>query len=127
SKWSKVKKSFLRNWQLYVFMLPAVTYFVIFHYVPMYGVQIAFKNFFAPDGIWGSPWVGFDHFERFFQSYYFWRLLKNTLILSAYQLLLFPLPIILALSLHEVRNGLFKKTAQTLAYAPRSISIVDRK
>ncbi|WP_152657900.1 sugar ABC transporter permease [Oceanobacillus sp. CFH 90083] len=124
SKFYQVKKNFARNWQIYVFLLPAITYFILLHYIPMYGVQIAFKNFFANLGIWGSPWVGFDHFERFFNSYYFWRLLKNTLILSAYQLILFPLPIILALSLHEVRNRVFKRWAQTLTYAPHFISVV---
>lgn len=82
------------------------------------------QEFFANLGIWGSPWIGFDRFERFFNSYYFWRLLKNTLVLSAYQLILFPLPIILALSLHEVRNRMFKKWAQTLTYAPHFISVV---
>lgn len=120
----KRRKRFFKNWPLYVFMLPAVLYFIIFHYVPMYGVQIAFKDFNAVDGIWGSPWVGFAHFERFFSSYYFTRLIKNTLILSLYQLILFPLPIILALSLNEVRNGAFKKWSQTLTYAPHFISVV---
>lgn len=118
------KKNFFLNWQLYVFLLPALTYFLILHYIPMYGVQIAFKNFIANQGILGSPWVGFDHFERFFDSYYFWRLLKNTLIINLYQLALFPLPIILALMLNEVRNGLFKKWSQTLTYAPHFISVV---
>ncbi|GAQ16938.1 sugar ABC transporter permease [Oceanobacillus picturae] len=118
------KKNFFLNWQLYVFLLPALTYFLILHYVPMYGVQIAFKNFIANQGILGSPWVGFDHFERFFDSYYFWRLLKNTLIINLYQLALFPLPIIFALMLNEVRNGLFKKWSQTLTYAPHFISVV---
>lgn len=97
AKIDKFKKSFIRNWELYVFLIPAITYFTVFHYVPMYGVQIAFKDFFATEGILGSPWIGFDHFNRFFNSYFFWRLLKNTIILNAYQLLLFPLPIILAL------------------------------
>lgn len=120
----RMKKTFLKNWPLYVFLIPAFLYFTIFHYVPMYGVQIAFKNFYASDGIWGSPWVGFDHFERFFNSYYFWRLIKNTLILSLYQLVLFPLPIILALSLNELKNGAFKKWSQTLTYAPHFISVV---
>lgn len=124
SKFEGVKRNFLRNWQLYVFMLPAITYFIVLHYVPMYGVQIAFKDFFANQGIWGSPWIGFNHFERFFNSFYFWRLLKNTIILSGYQLLLFPLPIILALSLNEVKNGAFKKWTQTLTYAPHFISVV---
>jgi putative aldouronate transport system permease protein len=124
SKFTKFKKSFLMNWQLYLFMVPAVLYFLIIHYVPMYGVQIAFKNFIANQGILGSPWVGLDHFERFFKSYYFWRLLKNTLLINLYQLLLFPLPIIFALMLNEVRNGLFKKWSQTLTYAPHFISVV---
>lgn len=112
------------NWRLYVLIAPAIIYFIIFHYVPMYGVQIAFKDFYASEGIWGSPWVKFEHFERFFNSYYFWRLLRNTLILSLYQLLLFPLPIILALSIHELKNGAFKKWTQTLTYAPHFISVV---
>ncbi|WP_026906929.1 ABC transporter permease [Paucisalibacillus globulus] len=122
--WSDLKKNIRRNWQIYIFLIPALLYFTIFHYIPMYGVQIAFKNFIATDGIWGSPLIGFDHFTRFFDSYYFWRLLKNTLILSGYSLLLFPLPIILALSLHEVKNKYFKKWAQTLTYAPHFISVV---
>ena len=120
----EIRKSFLRNWQLYLFLLPALTYFLIFHYIPMYGVQIAFKDYFANLGILGSPWVWFEHFERFFDSYYFWRLLKNTIILNAYNLLLFPLPIIFALSLNELRNGPFKKWTQTLTYAPHFISVV---
>lgn len=118
------KKNFLKSWQLYVFLLPALTYFLIFHYIPMYGVQIAFKDFYATEGILGSPWTGFDHFTRFFDSYYFWRLLKNTLIINLYQLLLFPLPIIFALMLNELRNGPFKKWSQTLTYAPHFISVV---
>ena len=120
----KIKRNFLKSWQLYVFLIPALSYFLIFHYVPMYGVQIAFKDFFANKGIWGSPWIGFDHFTRFFDSYYFWRLLGNTLTLSLYQLLLFPLPIILALALNELKNGAFKKWSQTLTYAPHFISVV---
>lgn len=124
SHFHRVKKSLLMNWQLYIFLIPALAYFTIFHYVPMYGVQIAFKDFFATEGIMGSPWVGFEHFDRFFSSYYFWRLLKNTLLINLYQLILFPLPIIFALSLNELRNGLFKKISQTLTYAPHFISVV---
>ncbi|GIP38426.1 sugar ABC transporter permease [Paenibacillus sp. J31TS4] len=124
SRLNKLGKRFVKNWQLYMFLLPALTYFIIFHYIPMYGVQIAFKDFFATKGIWGSPWVGFEHFTRFFKSYYFWRLLKNTLIINVYQLLLFPLPILLALSINEVKNGAFKKWSQTLTYAPHFISTV---
>lgn len=117
-------QSLRRNWQIYVFLLPMVTYFVIFHYIPMYGVTIGFKDYYASRGILGSPWVGFEHFERFFNSYYFWRLLKNTFILNIYQLVLFPLPVVFALSLHELRYGMFKKWSQTLTYAPHFISVV---
>src|SRR5690625_277461 len=116
-----IRKSFSRNWQLYIFLLPALVFFFIFHYIPMYGVQIAFKDYYANLGIHGSPWVKFEHFERFFNSYYFWRLLKNTIILNAYGLLLFPLPIIFALALNELKNGPFKKWTQTLTYAPHFI------
>lgn len=119
SVWRRLRNS----WQLYALLAPALTYFLVFHYEPMYGAQIAFKRFFANKGIVGSEWVGFDHFTRFFNSYYFWRLLKNTLLLNAYQLILFPLPIILALSLNELR-GRFKRWAQTITYAPHFISTV---
>lgn len=117
-------QSMKRNWQIYVFLLPMILYFIIFHYVPMYGVQIAFKEYYASRGIWDSPFVGFEHFERFFNSYYFGRLLKNTIILNAYQMILFPLPILFALSLNELRHGKFKRWSQTLTYAPHFISVV---
>ncbi|MFC4404114.1 ABC transporter permease [Gracilibacillus xinjiangensis] len=124
SKLHKQIRRFKNSWQLYIFLLPALTFFIIFHYLPMYGVQIAFKDFYATEGIWGSPWIGFDHFTRFFNSYYFWRLLKNTLLLNLYQLALFPLPIILALAVNELRNGTLKKWVQTITYAPHFISVV---
>lgn len=115
----------LGNWELYLFMLPAVLYFLVFHYAPMYGIQIAFKNFIPSRGITGSEWVGFDHFERFFNSYYFWDLIWNTFSISFYELAIgFPLPIILALAFNEIRNGKFKKTVQTVTYAPHFISVV---
>src|SRR5699024_2546268 len=98
-----VKKNLRRHWPLYLFLLPAIVYFIIFKYVPMYGVQIAFKDFFANLGITGSPWVGLKHFERFFNSYYFERLLTNTIALSVYALSLFPLPIIFALMINELK------------------------
>lgn len=124
-KKSKSRRKILRNWQLYIFVLPALAYFIIFHYIPMYGVQIAFKNFSPGLGIWGSEWVGFDHFKRFFNSYYFWDLIKNTLGISLYELLVgFPLPIILALALNEIKDGLYKRTVQTVTYAPHFISVV---
>jgi putative aldouronate transport system permease protein len=112
------------NWQLYVLLSPALIYFLIFKYYPMYGVQIAFKDFRAVDGILGSKWVGFKHFVNFFDSYYFWTLIKNTLGINLYALALFPISIIVALSLNELRDGRFKKIAQTITYAPHFISVV---
>lgn len=121
SKWKKM----LMSWQLYVFLLPAVIYFVVFRYVPMAGVQIAFKDYVAPLGIWGSPWVGFEHFQRFFNTTDLWLILKNTIVLNVYNLLIgFPIPIILALMLNQTRNQKFKKVVQTTVYAPHFISVV---
>jgi putative aldouronate transport system permease protein len=118
-------KLYLRNWELYAIISPVLAYFIIFEYIPMYGVQIAFKNFVATKGIWGSPWVGFRHFERFFDSYYFWRLIKNTLGISLFQLAVgFPVPILLALMVNEIRLKFFKKFVQTVTYAPHFLSTV---
>lgn len=118
-------RKIVQNWQLYILILPAFLYFFIFHYIPMYGVQIAFKDFLPSLGIWGSEWVGFEHFTRFFNSYYFWDLIKNTLGISVYELIVgFPLPIILALALNEAKDGLYKKSVQTVTYAPHFISVV---
>lgn len=123
-KASKLKK-ILSNYQLYLFLLPALIYFIVFHYVPMYGVLIAFKDFVATKGIMGSPWVGFKHFERFFDSYQFWSLIKNTLGLSVIQLIVgFPLPIFLALMLNQIRSDKYKRFVQTVVYAPHFISVV---
>ncbi|QCI86187.1 sugar ABC transporter permease [Vagococcus zengguangii] len=119
--WKKIKK----NRQLYLFILPAFLVILIFSYIPMYGIIIAFKDYVPALGIWGSPWVGFKHFQRFFDSYYFWDLLKNTLGISIYSLIVgFPLPIILALALNELKDGKFKKITQTVTYAPNFISVV---
>ncbi|WP_235782050.1 ABC transporter permease [Paenibacillus senegalensis] len=125
SRLSKALKPYWRNWELYVLIAPAIAYFIIFEYIPMYGLQIAFKNFIATQGIWGSPWIGFDHFERFFNSYFFWRLIKNTIGISLYQLAIgFPAPIILALMINEVRQKHFKRFVQTVTYAPHFLSTV---
>ncbi|WP_246066936.1 ABC transporter permease [Paenibacillus koleovorans] len=106
-------------------LIPVIAYYVIFHYVPMYGVQIAFKDFLAVKGILGSEWIGFAHFERFFDSYYLWRLLRNTIGISLYELgVSFPLPIVLALMLNEVRQEKFKRFVQTITYAPHFLSTV---
>jgi putative aldouronate transport system permease protein len=106
-------------------MLLPLLYLLIFAYYPMFGVQIAFKNFSPARGIWGSPWVGLRHFKTFFSSYQFPRVMKNTLILSLYLILAgFPLPIFFALILNTMRNQVFKKIVQTLTYIPHFISTV---
>ncbi|PGY15942.1 sugar ABC transporter permease [Bacillus sp. AFS031507] len=118
-------RKILSNYQLYLFLLPALVYFIVFHYVPMYGILIAFKDFVATKGILGSPWVGFKHFERFFESYQFWSLIKNTLGLSVIQLIVgFPLPIFLALMMNQIRSDKYKRFVQTVVYAPHFISVV---
>lgn len=118
-------KSLRKNWELYVLISPVVLYFLLFEYWPMYGVQIAFKDFIASQGIWGSPWVGFKHFERFFDSYFFWRLIGNTLGISLYELAVgFPVPILLALMINEVRQKMFRRWVQTITYAPHFLSTV---
>ena len=119
------KKQLIANYDLYLFLLPTLIFFIIFHYGPMYGIQIAFKDFFAVKGILGSPWVGFKHFIRFFNSFQFWTLLRNTIFLSFYQLLAgFPIPILLALMLNNVTCVPFKKVVQMVTYAPHFISVV---
>lgn len=120
-----LSKDIFKCWQLYVLLIPTLVYFIVFCYGPMYGVQLAFKDFNAIEGITGSPWVGFEHFRRLFTSYKFKELLWNTISLSFYQLLVsFPFPIILALALNQVKNAKFKKLVQTVTYAPHFISIV---
>ncbi|WP_246066808.1 ABC transporter permease [Paenibacillus koleovorans] len=114
-----------RDKYLLILILPVLLYYFIFHYIPMYGVIIAFKNFKPLKGILGSDWVGFKYFIMFFDSVYFWRLLKNTLLISIYSFVWsFPVPIFFALMLNEVREGLFKKAVQTISYLPHFISIV---
>lgn len=113
------------KWQLYVFLIIPLAYILIFSYIPMMGIQIAFKDFTARGGIWGSEWVGFKHFEKFFTSYQFSRVIKNTLVLSLYSLIVgFPIPIILALMLNAERNQGYKKVVQTVTYLPHFISMV---
>lgn len=118
-------KAVRRHWQLYVLIAPVLLYFLLFHYWPMYGVQIAFKDFIGTKGIWESPWVGLKHFERFFDSYFFWRILRNTLGISLYELAAgFPIPIVLALMINEVRQRRFQKFVQIVTYAPHFLSTV---
>ena len=92
------------SWQLFVLLLPGLAYLIIFHYLPMYGVQIAFKDYRANLGIWGSPWVGLKHFTRFLNYPEFWKILGNTFFLSVYSIATFPLAIVLALMLNEVKK-----------------------
>lgn len=125
SEKKKIVRKIRKNWDLYLLIIPIIAYFIIFKYIPMYGLQIAFKDFIAVDGIFNSPWVGLEHFERFFQSFYFERLLSNTLLIGLYELAVgFPIPIILALMINEVKNKYFKSFIQTITYAPHFLSVV---
>ena len=121
------KKLTTKIWKhrdLYLMLLPAVLYVIIFCYTPMYGLQIAFKDYRVSLGFGGSRWVGFQHFQNFFNGYNFVSLLKNTLILSLYSLIVgFPIPIIVALIINELK-GKYKKVVQTVLYAPHFISTV---
>ncbi|MBZ0297324.1 MAG: ABC transporter permease subunit [Anaerolineae bacterium] len=114
-----------RRWQLYALLLIPFIYMIVFHYTPMIGAQIAFRDYSARGGVWGSEWIGLENFQRFFNSYLFQRLIINTVTLGLYSLIAsFPIPIILALSLNQVRNIFFKKTVQMVTYAPYFISTV---
>jgi putative aldouronate transport system permease protein len=118
-------KDILKNKYIYLMMLPGILYYLVFHYIPMYGATIAFKQFTPAAGIWGSDWVGFKHFQDFFRSYYFIRILKNTLLINLYSLVFgFPAPILLALLLNELRKQWFKRTVQTLTYLPHFVSVM---
>ncbi|MFC7620237.1 ABC transporter permease [Microlunatus sp. GCM10028923] len=122
---SRWRKALRRHWQLYLLVIIPLLYFLIFKYVPMANNVIAFKNYSVVKGIWGSPWVGTRHFEAFFRNPVFWTLIKNTLILSGYAVLAsFPLPIMLAVMLNEVRTRWFRRTVQLVTYAPYFISTV---
>lgn len=110
---------------LYLFLIPAITYAIVFSYIPMYGVTIAFRNFNPGLGIMGSPWVGLQWFEKFFGSYILWTLIKNTLTLSLYSLFAgMPIPIILAIAFQYCYSKRFKRIVQTVTYAPHFISVV---
>ena len=114
-----------RDISLWLFCIPGVVLTFIFSYIPMYGVQLAFRRYNAKAGIWGSPWVGLYYFKRFFESPYFSSTIKNTLVLSLYGLIVsFPIPIILALLLNSFRHKKYRKLIQTVTYAPNFISTV---
>lgn len=120
-----ISKDLWRNKYIYLMLLPVVAYYAIFEYVPMYGLQIAFKNFNPMEKMWESRWIGFAHFSDFVNGLYFWRTIGNTVLISLYSLLFgFPAPILLALLLNEVRNQAFKRTVQSITYLPHFISLV---
>lgn len=121
-KWKKLLK---RDFHLILLCVPALIFIFTFDYGPMYGIQIAFKDYNSRRGIWGSEWVGLEHFLRFFNSPNFWSVLKNTLSISFYSLIAsFPFPIFLALIINQLTNEKFKKVVQTVLYAPHFISVV---
>ena len=127
SKYSaaSISRDFVQNRSLYLLAIPGLVYYVLFQYGPMYGAIIAFKDFTPRFGFLGSEWVGLRNFTDFFGSHYFWRLVRNTLVLNALQLFWgFPVPILLALALNEVRRSGFKRTIQTVSYLPHFISTV---
>ena len=121
----RLRKDVKGNWTLYLMVLIPLAYLILFCYIPMGGIQLAFKEYNVKKGIWGSPWVGFYNFQRFFRSYKFTMLLKNTILINVYSLVVgFPIPIIFALLLNYLRQKRFKKTIQMLSYAPYFISTV---
>ncbi|ANS75396.1 sugar ABC transporter permease [Paenibacillus yonginensis] len=122
---SRLIRDFKLNKYLYLMMVPVIAYYLVFFYGPMYGALIAFKDYSPMKGILGSDWVGLKHFEDFFGSFYFLRVLKNTILISLYTLLFeFPAPILLALLINEVRRKKFKRVVQTITYMPYFISLV---
>jgi putative aldouronate transport system permease protein len=122
---NSIKKKYSRYWQLYLFLLIPAAYIIVFAYIPMAGVQIAFKKFNYIGGIWNSPWVGLTNFIKFFNSYSFNRVIVNTLRISLYDIIAgFPFPIIFALCLNTINNRRYKKVLQTITYMPHFISVV---
>lgn len=121
----KLWRDWRQNRTLYLLVLPVILFYILFAYKPMYGALIAFKDYTPALGFADSPWIGFDNFKRFFNGIYFGRLMKNTILLSLYNLVFgFPAPIILALLLNEVRNQKFKRLTQTITYLPHFISMI---
>ncbi len=123
SRWKTFKKNFKRDWQLHIFMLFPVIYLVIFDFIPMYGVQIAFRDYRPRQGITGSVWVGLKWFKQFLSNYEFGQIFSNTVMLSLYSLTTFPLAIIFALILHALKSEKYKKVVQTVSYVPHFISV----
>lgn len=121
----KLWKRVASHWEFYLLLLPAVVITIIFKYIPIYGVQIAFRDYNAVQGFFGSPWVGLDWFERFFNNYNSFRMIRNTVLLSLFSILwTFPIPIILSLLINQVRSKKFQRVTQTIIYAPHFISVM---
>lgn len=123
--WQAFRKAFARDKYLYLMFLLPFLFYLIFHYMPMYGITLAFKDYSIKQGIWGSDWVGLKYIEKFIGDPYFWQVFKNTIVLNVYNLFWsFPVPIILALMLNEVTHTKFKKMVQTISYLPHFLSVV---
>lgn len=121
----RTKKYWEHNWQLWIMLLPAIIYIFVFCYVPMYGVQLAFREYSFTEGITGGKWVGWKYFQQYFESPMFWPTLKNTFIISLTSIVVgFPAPIILAMIINQLRNKKWKKVVQTTVYIPYFISVV---
>ncbi len=121
----RVVKDFKRYKYVYLMLVPVVVWYLLFCYWPLLGNVIAFKDFKPMKGVWGSPWVGLKHFQSFFTSYYFIKLLRNTLLISLYCIIFsFPAPILLALLINELRHPRYKRTIQTITYMPYFISMI---
>lgn len=124
-KKKKLWKRMLSCWELYLLLLPGIVLTIIYKYIPMYGVQIAFRDYNSSLGFSGSPWVGLKWFHKFFSNYKSWDMIRNTVLLSLYTILwTFPIPIILSLIMNQLRFKRFKKVAQTILYAPHFVSIM---
>jgi putative aldouronate transport system permease protein len=118
-------KRFLTQWQVQLMIFPALIFILVFNYLPMYGVLMAFQDYSLFKGFFGSEWVGLKHFEAFFNSPDFFRVIRNTIVISLLKLVIgFPAPIVLALMLNEVRNMVFKRVIQTVSYLPHFLSWV---
>lgn len=123
--WQRLMKDLKWNWIIYIMVIPVIVYYIIFNYIPIYGILLAFKEYQPKWGIMGSPWVGLKHFKRFFDNYGFGMLIKNTLTLSSYSLFAsFPIAIIFAIMVHHCNRPRLKKVVQMVSYAPNFISTV---
>ena len=120
--WKTFKREFKRDWQLHLLMLFPVVYLIIFDFVPIYGLQIAFRDFRPKHGITGSQWVGMRWFKDFVSAHDFWQIFKNTVIISLYSLATFPLPVMFALVLNALKQEKYKRVVQTVSYMPHFIS-----